>query len=158
MGIRSRSKEELSVHNTVDGFLSVEEWAQDQLQRCASHVTFLKQAVHKVFVVELDIHSIATVNCTRLQFWQKLKASAIIGIDVSVEDLSIEGVVGDQQMDAVDVISTLGCGKLLSVVLSIELFKSIIELGAHIHHFNGHADLFLVVVCISTNLPLAMSS
>lgn len=93
-----------------------------------------------------------------MQVGKELKASAIVGIDVGVADLAIEGVIGDHQVDAEDVVSAFRGVLLLGVVLTVVLLEGILEGSLDVHHLDYNSHLVLVIVCIRQELPLAMSS
>jgi len=153
-----RSEEESRVDDAVDGLLAVEERTQDEFEGSRGHIALLEQAVDPVVVVQLHVDGVAAVDGGGLQVGQELESLPVEGVDVGVEDFSLEGGVADEQVDAVDVVSAFRGGQLFGVVVTVVFLESLIELRAHVHHLDGHAHVLLVVVCISSQIPLAISS
>ena len=52
---------------------------------------------------------------------QKLEAPTVEGVDVGVADLSVQGVVAEEQVNAEYVLASLGIFVLLGVVLPVVL-------------------------------------
>ena len=109
-------------------------------------VAFFEEAVDEVFVVESVVDDVAAEDARGMQVGQELEASAVVGVDVGVADLAVEGIVGDEQVDAEDVITSFREVLLLGVVLTVVFLERVLEGGLDIHDLHHYSHLIFVIV------------
>ena len=152
-----KSEEQLGVDDPVDGLLAVEHGAEDEVDGGGPDVGLLDQPVHEVVVVLLEVEGVPPEYVAGVEVGQELQAPPVEGVDVGVADLSVEGFVAEEQVDAEDVLAGLGVLVLLGVVLPVVLLEGVLEGAAHVHHLHRHPHLLLVLICLKPGVPLLKS-
>ena len=94
----------------------------------------------------LHIQGISSVDIAGVQFRQKINSLLIKGVNVSVADFTIKGIIADKQMNAVDIFSRLRISMFLGKVESVIFLQSLVECRDHIHYLACHPHVLSVVV------------
>lgn len=125
----------MSVDDTIDGFLSVEEGTQYEFDWSISAVGLFHKSINKVIVMFFEIQGISSKDVAGVQFRQEVKSSSIVGVEVGIADLSVHGIITQKEVDAVNVFACFRVFVLFGVVFLIVFLEGVIEGSAYVHYF-----------------------